>query len=168
MADGGWLVLFLLAQRLGELVLARRNTARLRAAGAIEHGRGHYPCIVALHAAWLAGLWLLGRDQEADRWLLAVFVLLQAARAWVIASLGARWTTRVIVLADAPLVRHGPYRLLRHPNYAIVAAEIAVVPLMLGLPEFAAVFFLLNAALLAWRIRVETTALAAARMIDAR
>lgn len=147
-------------QRLGELVLARRNTARLIAAGAVEVAPGHYPAIVALHAAWLAGLWLLGWDAAVRPGWLAVFCLLQLLRAWVIATLGPRWTTRIIVLPGRPLVAAGPYRWLSHPNYAVVATEVAVLPLALGLPWFALAFSLLDAAVLAVRIRAEERALA--------
>ena len=160
MAEGALLVIFIAVQRLAELILARHNAQRLLAAGGIEHGRAHYPVMVALHAAWLLGLWWLGRDKAVDPILLGVFVLLQAGRIWVIASLGRRWTTRVIVLPGAPLVATGPYRWIKHPNYLIVALEIAVVPLALGLPLFAAVFSVLNALVLYQRIRVENAGLA--------
>lgn len=159
MAEGAWLVGFVAVQRLAELVYAGRNTQTLRSAGGVEFGAAHYPFMVTLHALWLLGLWLLGHGRPVDPVWLAVFLLLQAGRLWVIASLGPRWTTRVIVLpAVAPLAR-GPYRFLRHPNYLVVALEIAVVPLALGLPGFALVFSLLNAAMLAVRIRVENRAL---------
>lgn len=160
MGEGPWLVAVLIVQRLAELTVARRNTARLLAAGAVEFGASHYPLIVALHAAWLAALAVAGYGQAVDRAWLAIFVLLQAARVWTIASLGGRWTTRVMVLPGAAPVARGPYRFLRHPNYAIVVLEIAVVPLALDLPAIAALFSLGNAALLAWRIRVENRALA--------
>lgn len=165
MGEGGWLVVFLVAQRLAELALAVRNTRRLRAAGSVEFGAAHYPAIVALHACWIAGLWLLGHDRSVDPAWLTAFIVLQAARVWVIASLGPRWTTRVIVMPGSAPVARGPYRYVRHPNYVVVALEIAVVPLALGLPLFAAVFSAANAALLAWRIRIENQALgwAAAR-----
>lgn len=162
MGEGAYLIAFIAAQRLAELFLARRNTARLLAAGAIEFGRSHYYLIVALHAAWLAGLWVLGRDRPIDPLFLIAFILLQAGRGWVIASLGRRWTTRIIVMPGEHLVASGPYRWLKHPNYLIVALEIAIVPLALGLPGFAAVFTLLNAAILYYRIRVENAALASA------
>ncbi|MEX1083456.1 MAG: isoprenylcysteine carboxylmethyltransferase family protein, partial [Xanthobacteraceae bacterium] len=143
MGEGALLIAFIAAQRIAELLLARRNTKRLLAAGGVEFGRSHYPFIVALHAAWLVGLWLLGRDRAIDPLLLAAFVLLQAGRIWVIGTLGQRWTTRIIVVPGKAPVARGPYRWLRHPNYLIVALEIAVVPLALGLPVFAAVFTLL-------------------------
>ncbi|MDB5422592.1 MAG: hypothetical protein JWQ29_8 [Phenylobacterium sp.] len=147
------------AQRLGELVLARRNTARLLARGATESGARHYPLIVGLHAAWLAGLWLLAWDRPANLAWLAAFLALQALRVWVIASLGERWTTRIIVLPGAPLVRRGPYRFLPHPNYVVVAAEMLVLPLVFGLTAYGLAFFLLNAAVLWVRIRAENAAL---------
>jgi methyltransferase len=148
-------------QRLGELVLARRNTANLLARGAIEIGAKHYPFIVSVHAAWLIALWVLGRDQDVNLFLLALFVMLQAMRVWILATLGPRWTTRIIILRGEPLITSGPYRYLSHPNYAVVAAEIVVLPLALHLPEVAIVFTLLNAAVLAVRIRAEARALSA-------
>jgi len=146
-------------QRLGELVLARRNTRRLLARGAVEIGAGHYPAIVALHAAWLAGLWLLAWNRPADLFWLAVFIVLQGLRIWVLVTLGDRWTTRIIVLPGAPLVKKGPYRFASHPNYMVVAAEIAVLPLVFGLWTYAVVFFALNAAVLWVRIGAEARAL---------
>lgn len=149
-------------ERLAELWWARRNTAGLMARGAVEHAPGHYPLIVALHAAWLAGLWLLGWDRPVSVVWLAVFVALQAGRLWVLATLGPRWTTRIIVLKGETLVRRGPYRFVPHPNYLVVAGEIAVLPLCLGLPLYALVFSLANAAVLAIRIRAEAAALSGA------
>jgi methyltransferase len=119
-----------------------------------------YPLMVALHTFWLLGLGLLGHDRSVDPIWLAVFILLQAGRLWVIASLGRRWTTRVIVLPGAAPIACGPYRWLRHPNYVVVVLEIAVVPLALGLPIFALVSSLANVVLLAYRIAVENQALA--------
>ena len=166
MGEGAWLVVFLAVQRLGELGLAQWNTARLRAAGGVEFGAAHYPLMVALHALWLFGLWWLGHDRDIDRLWLALFIMLQAARLWVIASLGRRWTTRVVVQPGLAPVARGPYRWLRHPNYAVVALEIAVVPLALRLPLLALAFWIANEALLAWRIRVENAALAWAALAD--
>lgn len=152
---------FIVAQRLAELALATRNTRRLRARGAVEAGAGHYPVVVALHIAWLAAMLLaVAPDVPANPYLLAVFVALQAGRVWVIAALGERWTTRVIVLPGAPLVARGPYRWVKHPNYLIVCAEIAVVPSIFGAWWIALVFSVLNLAMLWHRIRVEDAALA--------
>ena len=150
---------FVTAERLLELLLSRANTNRLLAQGAREHGAGHYPLIVAVHAAWLITLWLLATDRPVDAFWLAMFVLLLLARFWVIATLGPRWTTRIIVLPDAPLVEEGPYRFLNHPNYWVVIGEIAVLPLVFGLPWVVLVFSILNAAVLTIRIREENRAL---------
>lgn len=146
-------------QRLGELVLARRNTRRLIAQGAYEIGAAHYPLIVAMHAAWLSALWILGWDRPVHLAWLGVFIVLQLLRVWVIASLGGRWTTRIIILPGAPLVRRGPYRFLSHPNYAVVVGEIAVLPLAFGLIWLALLFSALNAMMLWLRIRTESRAL---------
>ena len=158
----GLFLAFLVVQRLGELVLARRNTARLMARGAVEHGAAHYPLIVALHAAWLAAMVILGHGHAVSLAWLAIFVVLQLLRVWILASLGARWTTRIIVL-DEPLVRRGPFAVIPHPNYTLVVAEIAVAPLVLGLPWVAMVFSVLNALVLTIRIRAENRALAPLR-----
>jgi methyltransferase len=160
MGEGAWLVAVLIVQRLGELVFAQFNTNRLRAMGGVEFGATHYPLMIVLHASWLIGLWMLGKDRPVVAFWLAVFVALQVGRLWVIASLGRRWTTRVIVLPGAAPVTRGPYRWFKHPNYLIVALEIAVVPLALGLLVFALIFSIANAALLAYRIRIENEALA--------
>jgi methyltransferase len=150
------------AQRLGELALARRNTRRLLARGAIETGAEHYPLIVGLHAAWLGGLWLLAWDRPASLGWLTLYALLQAPRAWVMISLGERWTTRILTVPGEPRVRRGPYRIVAHPNYLVVIGELAVLPLVFGLPVYALVFSVLNASVLWVRIRAENAALRAA------
>lgn len=162
-----WLAVVVLGvvtlQRLAELRIADRNSRRLLQEGAVEYGRGHYPFIVALHMLWLAALWWWAPGQPIDLRLLVVFVLLQLGRVWVIATLGDRWTTRIIVKPGAPLIRSGPYRFLRHPNYFIVTLEIAVLPLVFGLGQIALIFSVLNAIILAVRIRAENRALASLR-----
>jgi methyltransferase len=155
-----------LVQRLAELALAHRNTQRLLAQGAVEHGASHYPYLVLLHAAWLAALVLLVPDDvSVSAFWLAAFIALQTGRIWVIASLGRFWTTRIITLPGAPLVRRGPYRFLRHPNYLIVAGEIATLPLVFGLWPVALLFTALNALLLRERIATENDALAVRRSL---
>ncbi len=146
-------------QRLGELVLARRNTRALLARGAYEVAPGHYPLIVAVHAGWLAALWWFAPGRPVAWPLIGIFVLLQLGRLWVLATLRRRWTTRIIVLPGAPLVERGPFRFVRHPNYLVVVGEIAVLPLAFGLWTVAILFSLLNAAVLSVRIRAEQTAL---------
>lgn len=146
-------------QRLAELVIAASNTRHLRAMGATEIGRSHYPAMVALHASWLAILWFSVGGRGVNLPLLGIFIVLQALRIWVLATLGRRWTTRILVLPGAPLVTSGPFRFLRHPNYCVVVGEIAVLPLTFGLIWIAAVFTLLNAAMLWVRIGAETRAI---------
>ena len=150
-------------QRLAELWLAERNRGRLLDQGAVEFGAGHYALIVGVHAAWLAALWWWAPGRPISIPLLAAFVALQAARVWIIATLGERWTTRIIVLPDAPLVTRGPYRFVDHPNYIVVVLEIAVLPLVFGLWQIAVIFSLLNAAVLTIRIGAENRALRSLR-----
>jgi methyltransferase len=148
------------AQRLGELVLARQNTARLKAAGAIEVGAGHYILFVLLHGSWLVALAVFTPwSTLPNLWLIAAFTLLQLGRVWVIATLGRFWTTRIITLPRAPLVRRGPYRFVRHPNYWIASLEIAVLPLAFGQIWIALVWSVANALLVRHRVRVEQGAL---------
>jgi methyltransferase len=150
------IVLLVALQRLLEMRYAERNTAALRARGAIEIGARHYPLIVVLHTGWLVAIAaLMPNPTIINWWLLGLFLVLQLLRVWVIATLGPYWTTRIIALPGAPLVTRGPYRFLRHPNYVVVACEIAVLPLVFAELWVAVVFSILNAALLAWRIRLE-------------
>lgn len=156
-----------LLQRLTELWIARRNTERLLAEGAVEVAAEHYHYFVVLHAAWLAALVLMTPEHSAiDPVWLGVFILLQAGRIWVMVSLGRFWTTRILTIPGAPLVHSGPYRFLRHPNYVIVAGEIAALPLVFGHQAMALVFSGLNALLLWVRIRAENEALAERRTLD--
>lgn len=150
-------------ERLAELWLARRNTKALLAHGALEFSPGHYPLIVLLHALWLAGLWWWGWQQPLNMAWLAIFILLQVLRVWVLATLGPRWTTRIIVQPGLSLVASGPYRWISHPNYVVVIGEIAVLPLCVELPWYALAFSLANAAVLTIRIRAENAALAVRR-----
>lgn len=152
-------------QRLGELVLDKRNTSALLREGGVEHGAGHYPLFIVLHSGWLICLfaWALWFDTQVNWALFGCYLLLQAGRLWVLSSLGRFWTTRIITVPDAPLITSGPYRFVRHPNYWIVICEIALLPLVLGAWEIAAIFSTLNAALLFHRIRIENTALSPRR-----
>jgi methyltransferase len=154
------LLLFVTFQRFIEFIWDWQNTQRLRAAGAVEFGGGHYPAMILVHAGWLAGLWVLGYNQPVVPAYLIAFLVLQIGRYWVLFTLGRRWTTRVIVLPGAPLIDGGPYRLMRHPNYVIVAGELTLVPLALELPIYALVFLALYAGAAYLRIQVENSALA--------
>jgi methyltransferase len=165
MGAAQWLVLAVVLLRLIELGYARRNTKRLLARGGQEHGAGHYPLFIALHAAWLVAIFAaVPADAPPSLPLVVLFAVLLAARFWTIASLGKYWTTRVITRPGEPLVTGGPYRFVRHPNYLIVAGEIAVLPLIFGAWRIALLFSLLNAALLWRRLRVEEKVLEPRRM----
>jgi methyltransferase len=153
------LLVFITVQRLAEMAWARSNERRLRAAGAVEAGAAHYPVIVALHTGWVLYLWVAGWNRPLVLPWLALFAVLQLLRLWVLATLGRRWTTRVLFVPGEALVKRGPYRFISHPNYAVVAAEMFTGPLVFGLWGAAIVFGLLNLAMLAWRIRVEERAL---------
>ena len=159
-------------QRLGELVWSKRNERRLRDRGAVEFGRSHYPVMVALHVGWLASMLAEAqRPSAVGRRLrlvaLGVLVIAQPVRYWAIASLGDRWSTRVLVPPGEAPVATGPYRYLDHPNYAVVVAELAAAPLMLGAWRTALWATLANAAVLRTRIAVERDALAGAATAQA-
>ncbi len=161
-----WIVALVILQRLGELVIAKRNTARLMAEGATEIGANHYPVMVALHASWCAALvWVAVSDPAVNWPLIAIFLVLQLGRVWVLTTLGPYWTTRIITVETAELVKKGPFRFVRHPNYLVVALEIPILPLALDAPIVAVIFGLANLAMLAWRIRVEEGALKSRRAL---
>jgi len=147
-----------------ELRLSERNARRALARGGAEHGRGHYPAMVAMHAAFLAACAaeaLAFSEPPPPVALLAAAgaVLAQGLRWWAVAALGERWSTRVVVLPGVPPVTTGPYRWLRHPNYLAVALEVACLPLAWGSWRTALLFSLVNAAVLRVRIRAEERAL---------
>lgn len=149
---------FIIAQRVSELFISNRNTKALLEKGAKEYGSEHYPVMVLLHLSWIIALVFLGYSQALNYFWLGIFLILQIFRFWTLASLGERWTTRIIVL-DEPLVLSGPFKYFRHPNYMIVVAEIFVAPMVLGLWEMAILFSFLNAAMLFVRIKTEERAL---------
>ena len=155
-----WIVLALALFRVVELIVAQRNTKRLLANGGCEFGRRHYPLFVLLHGGWLLVLFFdVPSSAEVNYFFLALLGILFCGRMWVIKALGPYWTTRVISSSEFPLIRNGPYRFVRHPNYWVVTAEIAVLPLCFGAWQWAVVFSILNAVLLWWRIRIENEAL---------
>jgi methyltransferase len=163
-----WVLGFVLFQRLLELLWAQRNTRRLLDEGAVEHAPEQYPIFVLLHASWLVAIVFSAPAEMPVNWFwLTVYGLLQVARVWVMTSLGRFWTTRIITMPGAPLVARGPYRFLRHPNYWVVAGEIAVLPLVFDLWLVAALFTAANALLLRQRIAAEDAALASRRLTSA-
>jgi methyltransferase len=163
----GYLVL-LAVERLVELRLSTRNAARTLAAGGVESGRGHYPAMVLFHAAFLVACaveplaWPRPWPVAASAAALVTALLAMALRWWAVATLGRRWSTRIVVQPGAPRVVAGPYRWLRHPNYLAVVLELLAVPLLGGAVVTAALATLGNALLLAVRIPAEERALALA------
>jgi methyltransferase len=160
-----WLIITILSlvtlQRLIELVIAQRNTSRLIARGGFEIGSGRYGFVLVLQIAWLLGLWYLALYQQPAvslPWIYA-YVLLEAARGWIVAGLGSSWTTRLIVVPGEKLPDEGFQSWIRHANYLVVAAEIVILPMALGYWWYAILFGVLNLALLAWRVRSEEAAL---------
>jgi methyltransferase len=171
-----WYLLLILAvgaERLVELVVAKRNLAWSRGRGGYEVGFAHYPLMVALHTALLAGA--LSEAWWGDRpflpalgWpMLAVVVAAQAFRWWCITTLGPQWNTRIVVIPGAARIAGGPYRWLAHPNYVAVVAEGVALPLVHTAWITAIVFTGLNAALLRVRVRAENDALGALAAADA-
>ncbi len=154
-----FILLFVTIQRVSELIIARYNTHNLMLRGAIEMGQNHYPYMVALHTGWMLGLWYFAYALPANTPLLLLYSALQLVRVYIMLSLGSRWTTRIIVIPGAPLVRRGLYRYIKHPNYCLVVIEIALLPMVFGLYKFAIVFSVLNALMLTVRIKAENAAL---------
>jgi methyltransferase len=151
---------YVVIQRLAELAYANANTRRLLAEGGREYGAGHYPLFIVLHTGWLISIALFSEPAtQPDMLLLNLFVATQTFRFWTLASIGRWWTTRIISAPHFPTVKRGPYRFIKHPNYALVVVEIAAVSLLLGAPAMAVTFSIMNAALLWWRIRVENLVL---------
>jgi methyltransferase len=155
-------------ERLAELVVSQRHAAELLRRGGVEYGRRHFPFMVALHTALLVGCWVepiaLRRAfvPALEYPMIALVVAANALRWWCIATLGPRWTARVIVLPGMPVVKAGPYRWFAHPNYVAVVVEGAALPLAGSAWITACTFTACNAALLTVRLRCETRALAAA------
>ncbi|QJB70748.1 hypothetical protein HF685_08050 [Parasphingorhabdus halotolerans] len=155
-----WVLIYIVAQRLSELVYANHNTRRLLAEGGKEFGADHYQYFIFLHSAWLAIIFLMVDPlRPIGLVMLAVFIGTQILRVWTLASIGRWWTTRIISAPHFDRVNRGPYKFLSHPNYTVVVLEIAIIPLMLGLPWVALVFSILNAILLRHRIKVENDVL---------
>lgn len=155
-------ILFLILLRMGELLLARRNERWLLQHGAVEYGREHYPWIVMLHALFFVSLiaeYLFSSTHSYSVPLLVLYFLVLGFKAWAILSLGICWNTKIYRIPDSSLVKRGPYRLMKHPNYVAVIAEIALIPLIFHLYITAVVFSLLNALMLTVRIREENKVL---------
>ena len=155
------LLIYVIVERVLELVVAGRNTRRLVASGAQEVGASHYPIMVALHVTWLVAVigWVATAAPTVSEPFFTFYAILQGLRFWVMASLGKYWTTRIITLPNMPLVKRGPYRFLRHPNYIVVALEVVTLPLVYGAWHIAVIFSALNGAMLWFRIDIENRAI---------
>jgi methyltransferase len=159
---GGVILLVLVTlQRIGEAIYGERNRRRMLAEGGVESGEEHWPYLFALHAAWLIGLWVIAPGRPLIPIFVVLYILVAVFRVWVMASLGPRWTTRIVVQPGLPRIKAGPYRFINHPNYVVVVAELAILPLAFGLPWYALFFTAWNALMLSIRIRAENRALAA-------
>jgi methyltransferase len=153
--------LLILLQRGAEEVHSARNTRALLARGAHEEGADYYPVVAATHLGWIAGLFFLIPPDAHVSWpLIGLYVLLQAARYWVIATLGPYWTHRIITLDQAPIVSSGAYRFLKHPNYAITIAETLLLPLAFSAVALAVIMTAIWVAVVRYKIRLEDAALA--------
>ncbi len=157
-------LLFVISQRITELILARRNERILKSRGAIEFDKNGYIVIVAMHVLFFVSLIVekIFLDRTLNPWwtiFAVLFVLAQVLRYWAIWSLGVFWNTKVLVAPDHTLVTRGPYKYFPHPNYIAVITEIAVIPLVFSCYITAALFSLVNLALLRRRIRIEENAL---------
>lgn len=162
-----YFALAVLAQRIVENFHGNYNIRRLLAEGGREVGRGFYRIVPVVHLSWIAAIFfLIPGDTPAIWWLLGLYGLLQIARYYVIFTLGKYWTTRTITLDTAPVVRRGIYRWVRHPNYAVVMAEVIVLPLVFGAWEVALGWGLAHAFMLGYRVWLEETTLAPRRAAE--
>ncbi|WP_439542425.1 isoprenylcysteine carboxylmethyltransferase family protein [Hyphomicrobium sp.] len=156
--------LLVLLQRAAEEIYSARNTRALLAAGATEAGRSYYPVVATTHLAWIASLvFLIPPAAEVSTLLALTYLALQGVRYWVIATLGRFWTHRIFTLADAPIIRRGPYKFLRHPNYAVTIAETFLLPAVFGAYALGIIMGAVWTAVLAYKIALEDEALAARR-----
>ena len=163
----GWpqlAALLLLAQRGLEEIHSARNTRRLLADGGREAGREYYPVVAVTHLAWIASVFFLIPPDAPIVWpLLVVYLLLQVARYWIIGTLGPYWTHRIITLEAAPIIKDGPYKWVRHPNYLVTVLETLLLPAVFGAPALGAIMAAIWSAVLYYKILIEDGALARRR-----
>lgn len=155
-------ILFIILLRIGELILSRRNEVWLLQNGAIEYGQKHYPYIVALHVLFIVSLiieYSITQTAYFNLSFLLFYLLLLLCKAWVILTLGKFWNTKIYHIQNFPLIKKGMYMYIKHPNYLIVAAEIAIIPLVFHLYFTAVAFTVLNAIMLYIRIKEENKVL---------
>ncbi len=153
---------FIIALRLGELLLAKRNAKWLLQNNAVEYGKEHYPVMVAMHTLFFVSLlveYYYVTSGAYSVFYMVFYGMVLLLKIWIIASLGKFWNTRIYHIAGFPLVKKGLYKYVKHPNYLIVIAEIAIIPLAFHLYYTALIFSILNVAMLYVRISVENKAL---------
>ena len=153
---------FIILLRIGELILSRKNEIWLLQNGAIEYGRKHYPYIVALHVLFIVSLIIEYSTTQSisfSLFFLILYILLLSFKALVIISLGKLWNTKIYHIQDFPLIKNGVYKYIKHPNYLIVIAEIAIIPLVFHLYYTAIAFTVLNAIMLSVRVKEENKVL---------
>jgi methyltransferase len=156
--------ILVLVQRGAEELYSQRNTRRLLAEGAHEEGRDYYPVVAVTHLAWIAAIYLLvAADAAISVPLLVAYVVVQVVRYWVIGALGRYWTHRIITVENAPVVRAGPYRFVRHPNYWVTIVETFLLPAVFGAYALGAIMGVVWTAVVLYKIRLEDGALAARR-----
>ncbi|MDI2586081.1 isoprenylcysteine carboxyl methyltransferase [Psychrobacillus sp. NEAU-3TGS] len=160
-----WIIICLvIAQRIIEVLIAKRNEKKMLARGAYEVGASHYPYMIALHVSFFVCLiaevvFLNQRISPLFPLFMLIFLFVQALRIWCLTSLGTFWNTKIMILPGANVVKSGPYLFIRHPNYVVVCIEIALLPLMFQAYFTAICFTLLNLAMLSVRIPLEEKAL---------
>jgi len=163
----GWpqvAALLVLLQRGAEELYSARNTRKLLAEGGHEEGRDYYPVVAVTHLAWIAAIFFLIPPDAPIVWpLLVLYLVLQAARYWIIGTLGPYWTHRIITLEKAPVVRKGPYSWVRHPNYMVTIAETLLLPMVFGAAALGAIMTAVWSAVLYYKIVLEDAALAKRR-----
>ena len=155
-------ITILLLQRVSELVISKRNEKWLRNQGAIDYGASHYYFIVAVHALFFISViaeFIYANNIAINWWLIIVAIILQLFRVWILLTLGNYWSTKILVVPNAPLIKTGPYRFVRHPNYVLVALELIVIPMIFNLYITTGIFLLLNSYVLSIRMREEDKAL---------
>ena len=156
-----------LIQRGAEEIHSTRNTKRIMAAGGREEGREYYPVVALAHIGWIGGIFFLIPADAAIVWpLLGIFLVVQLARYWVIATLGRYWTHRIITLDDAPIIQRGPYKLVRHPNYAVTYAETFLLPAAFGALAFGIIMTGIWIAVIRYKILLEDRAIDHRRQLN--
>lgn len=160
-----WIILiFIICQRLIELLIAKSNEQWMKKRGGVEVGEDHHKWFVIVHILFFISIisesFIINKQTvHINYMLLFIFIITQVARFWCIYSLGRFWNTKIIVLPGTSLIQKGPYKYIKHPNYIIVGIELIVIPLLFGAYLTAVIFPILHILLLRIRIPIENKAL---------